>query len=130
MSLSRPECAAACSNLARACNRTPARKMAECCRRVLRYLAGSIEIGVVYYPENERRFSQNLKSVIADHPENANTDSKLLNDPICTNGDASFASTYKSLRSLTGIMVCCYGASVLWRSKPQTLFCGFMMETG
>lgn len=128
VSVSRPDIAHATNTLSRACARKPTRAMASAGRKVLRYLAGTLNVGLEYSPDIESKFYSSL-SQIADHPENNNMDKNLLQDPISTYGDASFGSCYRTLRSITGIVIYCYGCPIHWVSRPQTIFTSSTMES-
>lgn len=124
----RPDLASSTNCLARAAARSPTQAMANCCRRVLRYIAGTRAVGVEYSPSIEKKLYESLRG-IAEHQENEQMDKSKLEHPITSYGNASFGSCYRTMRSVTGVIVYCYGCPVLWHSRPQTLFSGSTMES-
>ena len=125
--VARPDISEAVSKLARASCRPMTRHILNCCRRLARYISGTQDIGLEWSPTIERQFAESLKR-IGVHPDNAEQDEKVLQNPIVTYGDASFGTTFKSFRSVTGVVVYAYGMPILWSSKPQTLVSGSTME--
>ena len=56
-------------------------------------------------------------------------DKNILKSPSIAYGDASFGSCYRSMKSITGVIVYCYGCPVLWKSTPQSLTASSTMES-
>ena len=123
----RPDLASATNKLARATANPVNKAMEAAARRVLRYVAGTRSVGIEYSPDIERKFYNNLLE-LQQHPENKNIQSQLLNHPITTYGDASFASTFKAMRSVSGIVVYMHGFPVAWKSQPQSVTTTSSME--
>ena len=123
----RPDLSSATNKLARATANNVNKNMEAAARRVLRYVAGTRNIGIEYSPEIEANFYKNLHA-LGEHSENKNVPSKLLDHPVTTYGDASYASTFKTMRSVSGVVVYLYGFPVAWKSQPQSVTTSSSME--
>ena len=83
--------------------------MARCCRKVIRYLLHTSEVGIGYSPSQEKNFYSSCRDILKHH-ENESTKIDVESD-IHTFSDASFASTFVDLKSVAGSLV-------LFRSFP------------
>ena len=124
----RPDIAAAVNKLARATSNPVNKSMETAGRKVLRYLAGTKTLGLEYSPKVESDFYKNLQELLA-HPDNKNVKQNLIEHPVTSYGDASFASTYKQMKSVTGVIVYLYGCPIAWKSTPQTVTATSSMES-
>ena len=103
--------------------------MANCARRVLKYLSGTQDLGIEYSPERERDFEEAYRKT-AEHADNAGVvDTQQNENPIHTFTDASFGVVFKTMRSISGVVVYLYGTPVAWRSKVQTVFASSTTES-
>ena len=100
--------------------------MANCGRLVLRYLAGTKNLGIGYSPSEEREFIEVNKTMMS-HPDNSKCDPKQLETPLQVYSDASFGVVYATMRSIGGVVCYLKGCPVSWGSPPQTIFCGSTM---
>ena len=107
--------------LARASAEEVTVSMARCCRLVMRYLVGTKNLGIENSPKVEKDF-QNSIHKLKGHPENEKATHEQLQAPVATYTDASFGTTYKKLRSVTGVCIFLYGCCVCWKTSVQTVF--------
>ncbi|CAD7938064.1 unnamed protein product [Amoebophrya sp. A25] len=134
--VARPDLAQVTNCLARAANRPPTKAIAAACKRVLRYVKGSLGEGLVYSPQQEQEF-QNLFRDLYRHPESIQINEMTEQEkkfepksfhPIQSFGDASFASTLE-FKSVSGVVVYYYGCPVVWKSTAQTVRSGSTCES-
>lgn len=98
-------------------------------KRVLRYIKGTLSLGIHYSPEEEKRFGTVYKD-LRHHTENEGK-TNILDEgfhPVQSFADASFASTVE-FKSVSGAMVFYKGTPVIWRSSVQTLAAGSTFES-
>jgi hypothetical protein len=103
--------------------------MANCARRVLKYLKGTASAGIGYSPEEEADFTRTYQEM-ENHADNlGQVNSKLIEAPVHTFTDASFGVAYKTMRSISGVVIYLHGVPVAWRSKVQTVFASSTTES-
>ena len=98
--------------LARASSREPTKAIVGCCKKVLKYLISTPTVGLVYSPENERLFNSTYAEL-----RSGGGPAKDWN----TFSDASFASDFKTMKSISGSI--CYYRSfpIIWKGARQTV---------
>ncbi len=119
----RPDIAHSVNMLARAGANPVNKSMEKCTRLIFRYLQGTKDIGLSYSPVQEAEFNQLYKDV-AKHEFNQGMSEdkrKTLDHPVHLFTDASFGVEFKTLRSITGVVVYLHGTPVAWRTKVQTI---------
>jgi hypothetical protein len=85
-------------------------------------LQGTRNIGIEYSPFLEKEFDKMYKE-LANHEGNKGMEDvkDTLDDPVHLFTDASFGVEYKTLRSITGVVVYLHGTPVAWKTKVQTI---------
>jgi len=116
----RPDIAHSVNMLARSGANPVNKSMEKCTRLIFRYLAGTREVGLEYSPEKEKDFNI-LYQGLADHEYNKDMAKDDIDHPVQLFTDASFGVVYKTLRSISGIVVYLHGTPVAWRTKVQTI---------
>ena len=116
----RPDIAHSTNMLARAGSLPVTRSMRKCATMVFKYLAGTKQIGLEYSPEIEDDFNQ-VYGELTEHEDNKRMPADQLKKPVTLFTDASFGVVYKTLRSITGVMVYLHGMPIAWKTKVQTL---------
>ena len=98
--------------LARITCKEPTKAIVSCCKKVLRYLLGKPKIGLFYSPENEHEFNKTYGSLLpeGERPRDWNTFS-----------DASFASCFLTMKSVSGSVVYYKSCPIAWKSARQTI---------
>ena len=119
----RPDIAHSVNTLARAGANKCTRAMERCARLVFRYLVGTQDWHIAYSPEIERKFMEDVKEIAQNETENNTTQDKdQVLKPLHTYADASFGTEFKTMKSVTGIIVYMHGCPVAWKSKVQSVF--------
>ena len=120
----RPDINHAVNTLARAGAEKVTTSMARCARLVFRYLIKTIDYCIEYSPESERQFEETYGKIAKEGEENTSMKEHLdqVEKPIHLFTDASFGVEYKTLKSITGIVVYLHGTPIAWKSKVQTVF--------
>ena len=106
----RPDIQQPISALARLASKPATVEARAAARKILRYLIGSKFEGVRYSPQDEREFERIYSDLLGR---------KVPDTNIFT--DASFASCYISMRSISGAVIYYRGAPICWRSSRQTV---------
>ena len=116
----RPDIAHSVNMLARAGANPVNNSMQKCTKLIFRYLAGTRDIGITYSPEQEKQFNL-IYSAIGRHEFNKEMKADDVEKAVHLFTDASFGVEYKTLRSITGIVVYLHGTPIAWRTKVQTI---------
>jgi hypothetical protein len=125
----RPDLAHSTNVLARAAANPCTNSMSRCARLVLKYLKGTTRVGISYSKEQEAEFNAKYTE-LQNHAENLDkVDPKQVDNAVHTFTDASFGVVYKSLRSISGVVVYLYGTPIAWRSKVQSVFASSTTES-
>jgi hypothetical protein len=125
----RPDIAHATNVLARAASNPVTNSMARCARLVLKYLASTTRVGISYSHEQDEEFKTKYRE-LQNHADNlGKVDPKQVESAIHTFTDASFGVTYKSMRSISGVITYLHGTPIAWRSKVQSVFASSTTES-
>jgi hypothetical protein len=119
----RPDLAHSVNTLARAGGKKCTLAMQKQARFVFRYCLKSRDYSIGYSPEAEAQFNAEYKEVTKS-PENDSLSKQSLEHvekPVHVFTDASFGTEYKTMKSISGIVVYLHGCPIAWRSKVQTL---------
>ena len=124
--VARPDVARPVNILATYLSEPATPKRASAAMRVLRYLLGTKEKGLVYSPGGEERFQQEYKEVLDSAPREA----RCGDFPhLQLFSDASFATCRKTLNSVSGAILYFRSVPVMWRSKRQAIRTYSTMES-
>jgi hypothetical protein len=126
--VARPDLSHSTNMLARASANPVTNAMAKACRLVMRYVAGTKEVGLEYSPESEREFHEKF-SKLAEHADNEKVKLEQARAPVHTFTDASFGVTYREMRSISGVVIYMHGTPVAWKSKVQSVFASSTTES-
>ena len=116
----RPDIAHSTNMLARAGAQPVNKCMERCAKQVFRYLVGTKDIGLEYSKQMEIEFDETYE-MLTHHEENAKHPKEEIDNSIHLFTDASFGVAYKTLRSITGVMVYLHGMPIAWKTKVQTI---------
>lgn len=124
----RPDLTQSTNALARATHKPTHKGTVAAAKRVLRCVRGTLDVGLLYPPEEEQSFEK-LYKALSEHPENKGT-TQILDDwsTVQSFADASFASTAE-LKSVSGSMVYYRGCPVSWKSSVQTVMTSSTFES-
>jgi hypothetical protein len=118
----RPDIAHATNMLARAGANPVTTSMMRMAHLVFRYLSTFPNLGIEYSRELEADFNKIYSSVANEHEMNKDRkDRGSINEPVQLFTDASFGVAYKTLRSITGVVVYLHGTPIAWKTKVQTI---------
>jgi hypothetical protein len=119
----RPDIAHSVNMLARAGAEPINTAMHKCCKLVFRYLKFSIDLGIEYSREKEAEFEEIYRRVATQHDNNVGKSGaeESVKEPVHLFTDASFGVEYKTLRSITGVVVYLHGTPIAWKTKVQTI---------
>ena len=119
----RPDLAHSVNTLARAGANKCTRAMEKCARIVLRYLVGTKEHYISYSPEIEKKFLDEFKEMAEHEGENDTPqDKNQTREAVHVFADASFGTEFKTMKSVSGVVVYVHGCPIAWRSKVQSVF--------
>jgi hypothetical protein len=110
----RPDVAQPISALGRLASRPVTAEVRSACKRIMTYLNYSKLEGVYYSKEHEQAFETTYKNLVKGDQLKKFNDINLFSD-------ASFASCYISMRSISGAVLYYRGTAVHWRCCRQTL---------
>ena len=71
-------------------------------------------------PQQEKEFNDLYKD-IGNHENNQGMPKSQTDEPVHLFTDASFGVEYKTLRSITGVVVYLHGTPIAWKTKVQTI---------
>ena len=108
----RPDISSPTNVLARVTGRTVTKAVVSSCKKVLRFLISTPNVGVVYSRENEKTFKSIYRSLLQ-------SGEKLGNWNLYT--DASFASDFATLKSISGSIMYYKSTPTQWKSSRQTI---------
>jgi hypothetical protein len=116
----RPDIAHSTNMLARAGALPVTRAMQKCVKCVFRYLAGTRELALEYSKDIEAEFER-IYAEVGEHEDNKCMNKEEVEKPIHLFTDASFGVVYKTMRSITGVVVYLHGMPIAWKTKVQTV---------
>ena len=108
----RPDISSPTNCLARVTGRKITKATVNCCKKVLRYLISTKTVGIEYSPENERLFNEIYRKLLAEGKE-------LKDWNLFT--DASFASDFVTLKSISGSIMYYRSCPIQWKSSRQSI---------
>lgn len=83
-----------------------------CIKKVLRYLINTPEIGLYYSPQMERSFNETYDKIRSDGQQTQRWNAF---------SDASFASDFVTLKSISGSLIYYRGTPIAWRPNRQSV---------
>ncbi len=116
----RPDIAHSTNMLARAGAQPVTKAMHKCVKLVFKYLEGTKDVGLEYSKQIEEEFDKEY-AIIGQHEDNVSMNKEELKAPLHLFTDASFGVAYKTLRSITGVVVYLHGMPIAWKTKVQTI---------
>ncbi len=106
----RPDVCCPVAQLARVASKNCTRTVVNSAKKVLRYLIGTKDVGVVYNAENEEKFKETFNPLASGECKDWNLFT-----------DASFASCFVTLKSVSGAVLYYRGTPIAWKSARQTV---------
>ena len=89
-------------------------------KRILKYLAGTLDVGVEYSVENEQQFKRIYSEVLKEHDNAESHGSMVLPDNVAFT-DADFCGCTITLKSTSGSILYYRGCPIVWKSKRQSI---------
>ncbi len=110
--VARPDICSPTNAIARVSSRPCTRAVAEACKRIIRYLVSTADYGICYSPQQEMTFNEIYGKMLE-------TGKKLNQWNLFS--DASFASDFKTLKSVSGGIMYYKSCPVAWKSSRQSV---------
>jgi hypothetical protein len=89
-------------------------------KRILKYVAGTMEQGIFYSPENEQAFRETYQKVLNEQNEDIEAANQVLPDHVGFT-DSDFAGDTLTLRSTSGSVLYLRGTAIAWSAKKQSI---------
>jgi hypothetical protein len=112
----RPDLAMPVGALSRIASKPVTGELKSAVRKIARYLRSTLDDGVIYSPSNEKNFNEVYSKLLVENPNAPKTLPKVN-----LFSDASWASDFQTMKSMSG-NVCYYrGTPVIWKSQRQSI---------
>ena len=116
----RPDISSPTNCLARVTGNKVTKSIASAAKKVLKFLISTPRIGISYSPANEKSFNSTFQKMIdANKHDTKHKHSSIKPWNLFT--DASFASDFKTLKSVSGCILYYKSCPIFWRSARQSV---------